>query len=113
MNILYFGDDFASSTAYHRSQALVRIGHSVTIYSPNKIYNAYVTNSFITHLHFRTGFVFLQPFFRKWLNSIVKTKNTKYELIWVDSGEFFDRECLKLLQKLNCPIVLYNHDDHI
>jgi hypothetical protein len=62
-------------------------------------------------IHFRTGYRFLQDRIAKWLGQALQTKGVKPDLIWVDSGELFGPKCVKILQKVNCPVVLYNVDD--
>jgi hypothetical protein len=44
-----------------------------------------------------------------WLRSLKIERNN--QLIWINSGELFGADCLKYLQSLKVPVVLYNNDD--
>jgi hypothetical protein len=106
--ILYLGDRFATSG--HRANAIKRLGHTVDLRDPYKEVGK-MLGSWRGALHFRTGYTFLQSRMAKWLESIIEETSNRLDVIWVDSGELFGRECLKILRKAKCPVVLYNVDD--
>lgn len=109
-SILYLGDDHPSSTAAHRAQALRRIGHTVSHWNPEKAIAEELKNSLKNFLHYRTGYRFLQQKLAFFLQGMMAEKS-EYDLIWVDSGEFFGLKCLQLLKAYALPIILYNIDD--
>ncbi|MEO8471860.1 MAG: glycosyltransferase [Chryseolinea sp.] len=109
-NILYFGVDFSGSTAGQRANAIKRLGHNVDIRDPYKAFGK-TLESWMGHLHFRTGYRFMQGAIVKYLNGVIQTLPFKPDLIWVDMGELFGPSALSALRKANCPIVCYNVDD--
>jgi hypothetical protein len=110
MKILYLGSSESASTAYHRSQALCRLGHEVVLHNPYNALAAKLNNSLYGRLHFHTGYYFLQKSVFSWLISIIHNSSA-IDLIWVDSGELFGSNTLLLLKTLDVPVVLFNHDD--
>ncbi len=110
MNILYLGHNNPSTTSCHRAFALRRLGHNVEIQNPRDACTYQFQNRVLSKVHYRTGYIFLQTRIRQWLLSIIN-KSFVPDLIWVDSGELFGKECIKLLKTLGVPIVLYNVDD--
>lgn len=108
MNILYFGDDSASSTSFHRASALRRLGYKVEIYSARKELN--ILSALINKLHYHTGYTLIQAKVLKWLKTIDGNEN-QIDIIWVNGGEYFGPKTIKYLKKFNCPIILYNNDD--
>jgi spore maturation protein CgeB len=110
MHILYLGDNNVNSTSFHRSQALARLGHTVSILNPYSEFSNQLFNPFLSKINYLTGYVFLEKRILKWLklNIII---DSKYDIIWVNSGELFGAGSLKYLKLLNIPIVLYNNDD--
>ena len=108
MNILYFGDDSESSTSFHRACALKRLGHKVLIYNPGSVGQRKCTLT--SKFHFHTGYIFLQNNIGIW----IKANDLKFgqpDLIWVNGGEYFSTNALRILRKYSCPIILYNNDD--
>jgi spore maturation protein CgeB len=107
MKILYLGDNSVFSTSNYRALALKRLGNSVLQYNP-QIFK----NKFLTFFNYRTGYFFYQIIAYFWLKKILKNiKYFNFDLIWVDSGDFFGIQCLCLLRSKRVPIFLYNHDD--
>lgn len=110
MRIIYFGEDHEGSTTAHRAQALQRLGHQVTVRNPLNGIPAKHKKGLLNALHFRSGYRLIQASMLRWIRETLQTAETP-DLIWVDSGEFFGPSCLKMLNSLNCPLVLYNIDD--
>jgi|SRR6218665_297114 len=110
MNILYFGEDKVSSTAYHRATAIQRLGHSVEIINPYKQVEASFNSAIMGKIHYRTGYFLLQRQLRKWLKKMVTEIKTP-DVIWVNGGELFGLECIRILKSVGKPVVLYNNDD--
>ena len=108
--ILYLGDSSPSSTSAHRANALGRLGNSVNIRDPYKPLKGQLQSRWLGPLHFRTGYRFLNGQVNSWLKETIANES-KPDLIWVDSGELFGPQSLKILKQMNCPIVLYNVDD--
>jgi len=110
-NILFLGDSASSSTSCHRANAIKRLGHNVVMVDPYSAFTKTLHARLLGVIHFRTGYRLLQDRIAKWLSQVLQTKDVKPDLIWVDSGELFGPSCVKILQKINCPVVLYNVDD--
>lgn len=107
--VLFLGSCFPASTSGQRAGAIKR-RHDVIFRDPYKAFEKSLTGARGV-LHFRTGFVLLQNKMVKWLAEAIENLEFKPELIWVDHGELFGPACVKVLKKLNCPVVLYNVDD--
>ncbi len=111
MKILYFGDDSKFSTSFHRAEALRRLGYQVEIYNPQiKMFPKNEINKVSHFFHYRTGYAFIQEKVLKWLKSLRINEND-FQLIWINSGEFFGERCLKYLRVFKKPVILYNNDD--
>ncbi|MBA4053730.1 MAG: hypothetical protein C0490_03375, partial [Marivirga sp.] len=110
-NILYVGDSSASSTSAHRADAIKRLGHTVVVIDPYNAFSKQLNSRWFGPIHFRTGYALLQTKVAKWLTHTLENTHIKPDLIWVDSGELFGPECVKVLKKITCPVVLYNIDD--
>ncbi|UKT62244.1 CgeB family protein [Pedobacter mucosus] len=109
-NVLFFGDVSEASTALHRANALIRLGSSVSTFNPVDALSKAHKSSIMQAINFKTGYRLLQSKMLAWLTEIVEN-TSKPDFIWVDNGEFFGKKCLQILQKFNCPIVLYSIDD--
>lgn len=109
-NILYFGDSFSGSTAGQRGKAIERIGHNVEVRDPYKAFQKSMT-SWRGAINFRTGYTFLQGEMSQWLQNAIADLARKPDVIWVDMGELFGPECVRVLKKCGCPIIMYNVDD--
>lgn len=110
MQILYIGSTNPYSTAYHRSQALVRIGHLVEVVDPEKAFAGSIQHPILSRVHYRTGYWLLQSGICKWIKEVT-TKSIKPDLIWINGGELLGYDALRLLKEVGCPVVLYNNDD--
>jgi spore maturation protein CgeB len=108
--ILYLGDSAPSSTSAHRANALARLGHTVDVCDPYKAFRTQLQSRWFGPIHFRTGYRLLNGKVVKWLKENVNTQ-AKPDFVWVNSGELFGPESLKVLKGLLCPIILYNNDD--
>ena len=111
MNILYFGDKSIGSTSLHRCEALRRLGHCVEIYTPQEIVNTISINRYLGAIHYRTGYMLLQKLLLNWIGKIVENNAKTYDLVWVDSGEYFGQTCLKKIRQHYPKVVLFNVDD--
>ena len=111
MNILYLGSSNPNSTAYHRAQALVRLGHRVVLEDPYQGLAASLNSKLFGKIHFHTGYTFLQKKNAEWLKKILQKNSSKIDAIWVNGGELFGENCMKLLKSYEAPIILYNNDD--
>lgn len=110
MKILYIGNSEPHTTSYHRAAALARIGHEVIIQDPYQSMANGLGSKYLSSLHFRTGYRFLQHRMRKWVRHIVSCTGA-VQLIWVNGGELLGPECVSILKAVGCPVVLYNNDD--
>lgn len=110
MNILYFGASSVGSTSRHRADALSRLGYKVTIIDPYIKFESQLFGNFLGPLHFRTGYRFLQKIIFLWIEKLFSSID-KPDLIWVDSGELFGPNIIRMFSSNGCKVVLYNHDD--
>ncbi|MCX2485240.1 CgeB family protein [Pedobacter sp. MR2016-24] len=109
LTILYIGDNHPGSTSFHRARALSRLGHRVMVKNPAEAFQQ-LSSRWWAALHFRTGYRLLQADMLKWVKSMMN-EITQPDLVWVDSGELMGCNCVKALQTLKCPVILYNIDD--
>jgi len=110
LNILYIGDHHPGSTSFHRARALSRLGHQVVVKNPVEALDQQLNSRWWAALHFRTGYRLLQTGMLKWVKSVMENMAPP-DLVWVDSGELIGCSCVKALQTLKCPVILYNIDD--
>jgi hypothetical protein len=90
---------------------LKRLGHTVEILNPYQEFNNELSNFLKSKIHYRTGYLFLQKNIEKWLRIKLVKFQDGLDLIWIDSGELFGSNCIKIIKLLNKPILLYNIDD--
>ena len=110
MHILYIGDSDPSSTAYHRSKALERLGHSVARLNPWTALNGRRPSRIDYHSGYRLIQRRYEASLQQWFSS--QSPRTQWNLIWVDSGEWFGPGAVQLLRHLGeAPVVLYQIDD--
>lgn len=110
MRILYLGASSESSTSRHRANALIRLGHEVTIADPYLALHKNLSHKILNAIHFRTGYFLLRNLIFNWLKNQSKTID-EHDLVWIDSGELFGPKCIKMLEKNGRKVILYNHDD--
>lgn len=111
MNILYLGDSRPGTTAFHRMEALERIGHSVQSLDPSHAIKGSLSNSLLARLHYRTGFRFLAHKVERWMAGELSRLPTRPEFVWINSGQYLSPRTMALLKTLAVPLVLYNNDD--
>lgn len=110
MKIFYIGHASPSATTRHRADALIRIGHEVTLLDPYEALANGLGGPLASRLHYRTGYRFLQPAALRLLQSHAAGIRS-HDAVWVDSGELFGADCIKLLTSY-CPrTVLFSPDD--
>lgn len=110
LRILYLGDSAPSSTSAHRANALTRLGHDVAICDPYKAFNSQLESRLYGAIHFRTGYRLLNNRVVRWLKETIEAQPTP-DIIWVNSGELFGPDALKVLKAVSKPLILYNNDD--
>lgn len=110
VKILYLGAENSGSTSLHRALALRRLGYEVTIKSPYKAVENSLRSRFLGRIHYYSGYRLLQGKIKKWLKQIVQNTE-KQDLVWVNGGELFGAEALRIIKSLGCPLILYNNDD--
>lgn len=109
-NILYFGDSAPESTSAQRADAMKRLGHRVVVLNPYGRFVKQLTSPWLGPIHFRTGYRLLNLSVVKWVKEVMN-KAIKPDMIWVNSGELFGPQSVKILKNFSCPVVLYNNDD--
>lgn len=107
--ILYLGQSDLGGTSRHRADALTRLGHQVVLADPYAA-AANQLGGLVGKLHFRTGYRFLQKTMKNWIIQTLAL-NENLDLIWVNSGELFGRQCVAQLRTQGVPVILYNNDD--
>ncbi|MBK1442223.1 glycosyltransferase [Parapedobacter sp. ISTM3] len=110
IQILYLGDNDPFSTSAHRATALRRLGYHVRIVNPFDAVKRSLQSNVLNYIHYRTGYRALQAQLKKWIRRLLED-TTRYDIVWVDSGELFGVSCLSLLKSFKCPVILYNIDD--
>ncbi len=110
MKIIYIGRGSAGTTSLHRAHALERLGHSVEILDPYAAFYNWLKPPLFHSFHFHTGYRTLEYMVSEWLSQQLKTLAPP-DVIWVDSGELLGTKSLAVLKQIQCPIILYNHDD--
>ena len=108
--VLYLGASNAGSTSRHRADALKRLGHDVVVADPYLAAAKQLQNRWLGVAHFRTGYRFLQPKINQWIANILLHPH-RFDIAWVDAGELFGANCMRLLRNAGLSTVLYNHDD--
>lgn len=112
LNILYIGDSSHDSLPKHRANALTRIGNNVIIEDPIIYLNQFFIYKNFQNIHFKTGYIFLKKIVLNYIYIInLKYSNKLFDIIWIDSGEFFDASAILELKKSSNNILLYNCDD--
>jgi hypothetical protein len=108
--ILYLGSDSSASSSRQRADALRRLGCRVTIVDPWALIRVrYRWRSF---LDYRTGYRLIQKDLLQAVKNTFANNSLSFDVIWIDSGEFFGARILRWLSKrFACPIILYNLDD--
>ena len=109
LSILYFGDSSLGSTSAHRAHALRRLGHKVEILDPYIMLGSSL-QSLQGVFHYRTGYVLLQKRVAKWVGKVLDEQPAP-ALVWIDSGELFGPQSVRVIKSKNLPTVLYNIDD--
>lgn len=110
MKILYIGNNSIYSTSYHRASALIRIGNEVELHNPYSQFKNELSHFFLGKINYYTAYFFLQNKIKYWLLNLL-SNSENIDLIWIDSGELFGVQCLKILKSIHKPIILYNVDD--
>ncbi|MGY2489172.1 CgeB family protein [Cupriavidus sp. CP313] len=110
LKILYLGSLAQGSTSLQRARALQRIGHGVTMVDPYVAASFHIFGRLGRVFHYRTGYRLLQTVMLKWISKII-LENEHADVIWVDNGELFGKESVRLMSSKGGKVVLYNHDD--
>ncbi len=111
MRILYISYGGLESTAFHRAQALERIGHELQLLDIGQILGNFLRGPILTRCHFYSGYRFLQSALVNSIAERLSQCQRQFDLVWVDSGEWLGRRAIKVLKRLACPVLLYNLDD--
>lgn len=109
MKILYVGDSSPSSTSRHRADALVRLGHEVSIADPFKALSDSL-KGYRWAIHWRMGFRLVQRPLLTWIKSVLSKENN-IDVIWVNGGELLGPKSVAVLRGMHKPVILYNNDD--
>jgi hypothetical protein len=110
MDILYFGA--GTGTSAQRVRALGRLGHDVTLCDPRIVFRLVGRGrlwQWLAALHQRTGYWLLLPVVYFWL--LFYRPGKHYDVIWVDSGEWFGPHAVRRFHEFGDHVVLFNHDD--
>lgn len=107
MRILYVGAQQTGSTSAQRARALERLGHEVTVVDPSEVLSGV---RILQPLHYRTGYTLLQSRVESWVRATIQSGRA-YDVCWIDSGEMFGFEAVRLFAAASGKCVLYNHDD--
>lgn len=111
MRILYLGDCHVSSTSRQRADALSRFGCEVVLADPYHDLMIRAQGRVASYAHFHTGYRFVQKRMVGWCGNEISRLKMGADAVWVDGGELFGPQCIRILRKLGVPVILYNHDD--
>ncbi len=104
MNIAYLAPK--GGTAWHRAEAIRRLGHSVTHLEQQP---SWLMNNLGGRYLFHTSAFGLQHAIVAYLRDVLPKAGI--DLIWVDQGAFYGPAVLKFLKSFGVPIVCYLLDD--
>jgi spore maturation protein CgeB len=111
MKILYIGDVSEGSGSRHRLDALLRCGHTVVSHNETQPIQKYLSSRILSKFHFITGYKFLSKKISNHLKGVFRCLQIKPQLVWINGGEFINRDLLEFIKTLGAPILLYNNDD--
>jgi spore maturation protein CgeB len=112
LNIFYIGNSFPGSTSRHRADALSRLGHEVHMADPYKFFEARLNGKVQGFVHYRSGYRLLQSGVEQWVRHLIELAlNKAPDIVWIDNGELFGFDAVKLLAQTGAKLVSYNHDD--
>lgn len=112
MRILYVGDSSPLETSRHRAEAIRRLGHDITIWDARKISLGLSPHPLLCSISCRSGYIFLQNWILgRILKKVATLNERKFDVVWVNGGEWFGPEATKALSLLGEKLVLYNNDD--
>ena len=104
LSILYVGTN--SGTSRHRTLALQRLGHAVSIVDP---FAALPANRFAGLWAWRTGCLFLEDLMRRRI--LAGIPNRRFDLVLVDGGELVGPSLVRDLKCRFGAVANYNVDD--
>ncbi len=104
MRILYIGS--GGGTSGHRTSALLRLGHEVTVIDP---YNLIPSNRLVNQWRRQTGGLGLVDVVHHRLLKLLGLR--EFDLAWVDHGELVSARLVHDLRKRIPRILCYNIDD--
>lgn len=115
MRIAYLGDTRPASTAYQRSLALERLGHRVERFDPWLAFQGRRPG----RLAYHSGYRWLQKPYQRALRDWFERQRDAdqqaqhdWNLVWVDSGEWFAAATVTALKaRSGAPLLLYHVDD--
>jgi spore maturation protein CgeB len=103
-SVLYLGP--ADGTCLDRADALRRLGHRVDLIDPRKL----LPRTFwVERVTWRLGGGWFAPWLQRAFAGRIADR--RYDICWVDGGEWITRSVLSLLRKHATYIVNYNIDD--
>lgn len=90
---------------------MARLGHSVKLLDYRDLTGTQLGHPVLGRLGWRTGYRFLQSKIRqRWLSWKART-NQKFDLVWVNGGEWFGPEMVREFHDVADSVVLYMNDD--
>ena len=104
MNILFLG--YTSGTSKHRANALARLGHEVTIVSPEE---GMKFGRVRDKLNAITGSVLAEGRALRYVVEQIGDRN--FDMTWVEGGRLVGPELVVQLQQRFGPVLNFNHDD--
>jgi hypothetical protein len=108
MRILYVGTLGTWSSSLNRCDALTRLGHDVTRLDTGKLLDARPFRRIEGFLQHRTGIFVPERQVRK---AAAKAAQARFDVVWINTGDFASAETLKLLRQTGGKLVLYVNDD--
>ena len=109
MKILYLGENSPESTSWHRSCALRRLGHEVSVWNPNDFIPGQERIPFFSSFNVRTGFRLVAGIVASRLRD--RLEGEEWDLVWVDCGPQISPSFYRWLRKRGRPVINYMTDN--
>lgn len=104
LRIAYVGEN--RGTSQHRANAMVRLGHDVTVFECNK---HLPDRSFVRKFHWETGGLFIGEIVSQ--NVWRSMEGLSFDVVWVDHGRYINGPFVEKCREKGMKTVVMNIDD--
>lgn len=109
MKILYLGDSWPDGTCVQRREALRRLGHEVSAWSPKDLIPGHGQIPFFASFNVRTGYRLVAGLVAARLRA--RLAGSRWDLVWVDCGAELSPSFYRWLRSWGAPVVNYMTDN--